>query len=347
MKAGKYVSEDHTQDITVLREVFGEAPGAEAEIILDALEKTIEIFVAYKEGRYADNNRIREQYMKDNLDLLLQAHARDGALPRVIFKMGGAHILEGVGPNGVVTLGDHAQKLAEANGLDALHIGIRRYSAETGEVIPETVFAEGHETVLIDMQPLRTALAAGALPEYPALTISDIRGFDALIYLREAPRASKATIRGYQAAFRQRLISSIAVAAIPVLIFASGLVPVLIFLWRQATKSSERANAHPLWPGLLTSALAFSSLGIFATQIKTILNSSASAPAALAGTICTPSPLSLVLLMALLTGGLIGFSWMRGWWSLAGRIYFLIYGAGVIFLALFMYHWNLGGMLAS
>ncbi|MEM6472823.1 MAG: hypothetical protein AAF802_24890, partial [Planctomycetota bacterium] len=144
LQGGRFLSRDHSRDIEQLRDLAGGAIGDEAKLILDALAKSQSIFVAYHNNERTDegigvSDVIREQYMMDQLDqYLAESNLRGEQAPKAVLKMGGAHVMEGIGPNGVRTLGDHMQNIAEANRLDALHLSIHSYSADSNW--PESVF---------------------------------------------------------------------------------------------------------------------------------------------------------------------------------------------------------------
>src|SRR5690606_1497822 len=102
-------------------------------------------------------------------DQMLAEHQTDTAPPRVVIKMGGAHILQNpLGPNGVPTLGRHAQEIAEANGMEALHIGIRAHRPGEADHPPVELFADGNEILLIDCSTFLAGLSQDDLANLSA-----------------------------------------------------------------------------------------------------------------------------------------------------------------------------------
>ena len=130
LQGGEYIRQDYSADLEKLKQLIGEDTHPEIRQLIDDVLISQEIFVGWRAGRQDAARRAasvgqREEYMMHRLDAELAKHQSHQTPPKVIFKMGGAHIIEGIGPNGVATLGNHAEKVAAANGFEAIQIGIR------------------------------------------------------------------------------------------------------------------------------------------------------------------------------------------------------------------------------
>ena len=239
LQGGQYLDHDNSNDFTVLRQLAGPELSDEAALILDSLQVSMQIYVAYhakeRNGTTWVSDSVREQYMKDRLDAkLLEAKELGDTIPKAIIKMGGAHIMEGVGTNGVLTLGDHAEKIANSNDLEALHIGIRRFT--TDSPLPDSIFTRDGSIALVDANALRASLPESSTDEAEQRLLRSLRQFDALIYLRDAPEDQKTEVRQNEVAFRRSMLTKVALLLVPLLVLASLGWPLLRQLWSVFSK---------------------------------------------------------------------------------------------------------------
>ncbi|MEL6109724.1 MAG: hypothetical protein AAFU85_27250 [Planctomycetota bacterium] len=342
LQGGRFLSQDHSLDFKMLRRLAGSGLGEEAKLILDALEKSQSIFVAYhnKErdarGIYASDS-IREQYMMDQIDHYISESARSGQpRPKCIVKMGGAHIMEGIGPNGVRTLGDHIQKAADANGLDALHIAIRSHSQDSGW--PAQAFADS-SLVLIDTRSLRALLPESAVTRDFAKLARDIWQYDAVILMKDAVSDTSVELKGYEGDFKRGLLSSLAVLLIPVLTTISLAVPFGRKLWGRKKKPELLTPFQPwLIVGLLSAVL-------FAAIVFQVLRIRRWQAPELSGLNHAPWMLGLEFLCVLMPLSLSVMMLKKTWWSGTQRLHFGLASVGLAGLAVFSHWWNLGRML--
>ena len=175
LDGGEYSRNDHSTDLLALSDAASDAPVTRQ--LLAHLETSMNIFVTWRSGARSDAAVLREQYMIDRYEARRAAfEAEQNRAPRSLFKMGGAHIMEGeTGPNGVITLGEHVQRRANSEGATALHLGVRGYNPETTPY-PIGDLIEGERFLLLDTQMIRTAMEAGTLSELSEDTRTDIYG---------------------------------------------------------------------------------------------------------------------------------------------------------------------------
>ena len=175
LRGGQYARQDHKPDIVALRQAFGQAATPEARSIFDQLQRTMKIYVSHRaasrgEISYRQSVEMRESDMKERFDAYSEAWAQDDRPPKVVFKMGGAHIMKGIGPNGIPTLGDHVLKSAQARGESALLVGVRRLDDES-QFVPQSAF-QTSSMVLVDTHTYLASLRADEKRHYPHRSLS-------------------------------------------------------------------------------------------------------------------------------------------------------------------------------
>ena len=331
--AGEYTRRDHQADLDRLSTLAGD--DAVTAAVIDHISTTMNIFVTWRSGARSEAAVLREQYMIDNYDAGRAAfETQTGQTPRALFKMGGAHILEGeTGPNGVMTLGEHIQRRADADNASALHLGVRGYSPEH-TTYPIADLIEGQPLLLLDTAPLRAALEAGALPDLTEDERADLYGFDALVYLNPAARASKSQISALQGDFRTGLLTALGLSFWPaalLIAFSLGGIGLLI-------ARALRGGAAVTGPMLTLTAVSAITLTVFALQLLALVSNSAGA----AG----PGPALLPYLAPVLAIAAFGDTALRGRTAGLGRfIAGLVWAGLLVWLAMGVHRWNFGGML--
>lgn len=342
LQGGRFLSRDNAADLQVLRELAGQPLKEESRLILDALQKSQTIFVAYHQQQ-RDPNGIgisdieREHYMIAQFDrFLAESASLSHPRPRGIVKMGGAHIMEGIGPNGVPTLGNHIQQLAESDGRDALHIAIHSWNEDS--TYPAKLFGD-KSMVLIATSELRGALPDTSRDEALARQIRSINQYDAILLLKDAAADTSSEIKGYEQDFKRQLLLSVALVAVPLLAILTLLIPFARYPWQRHHHPTFLA---PLTPWLILTGLAAVTITLIVVQILRIRRFDTPAVAQL-GT--SPLPLLLECGGLLLPSVLCGLMWRRGWWSRPQRAHFTVVAAAVMCLAQFTHWWNLGRML--
>lgn len=350
LKGGEFSKQDYSRDLIVLREAMGEAADEEARFILDSLLISQRIFVDWRKANrgeqpFAVSVEAREQYMKDNLDALLAAHG-GGRNVRVIFKLGGAHIIDGPGVNNVDTLGSHVEMLARRNGLEALHIGIRAYDTAKYDWLPLSEF-EGGDAVLIDTKLLLAYLTDEEHDALPESLQQDLDGFDTLIYLKDPGNASRGYMFSRGQHFREDLLKRLAIVLVPLGLLATGIVILLRFLWRTVSKGGIQPQSRPVLPGLLLTAATAGGIALAVMQVLAIPQPAAADPSALTGTLLSAPGLPAVIAAMAVAVALAFAAFFRGWWGLFSRLHFLVVTLGAAGFVWFLYYWNIGGMLGG
>ncbi|MEM0925109.1 MAG: hypothetical protein AAGJ83_03655 [Planctomycetota bacterium] len=342
LQGGKFFRSDHSAEIESLRRLSGAAMNEEGTLLIDALAKSNEIFSAYhKETRNSDgvweSDIVREQYMMDQFDRYMAEVARLGSpSAKALLKMGGAHVMRGIGPNRVRTLGDHIHQTSLSNGTKTLHISIRGHSSESGW--PDEVFSDARY-VLIDSsslaEPVRELPPSAKVEEL----LRDVMQYDAILLLKDPIADKSSEINRYEADFRRSLISELAWGLLPLTLLLSLLVPLTRKLCFGATRSDW---LDPFLPWVCLASLSVVFITIVFVQILRLRSWSTPQVSRL-----SDSPWMLILesLSVLVSVFLVFLMWRKSWWSRAQRIHFVVVAAGLVGFAAFTHYWNLGRML--
>jgi hypothetical protein len=211
---GEYIRTDHFEDIERLHRAFEKANALtpEAQQIFEAVEISMQIYRDYRTRDTAltgyRNADTRERYMKENLLAAYRAAEKADEPARFVIKLGGAHVMEGIGPNRVRTLGNFVQEWAESMGSDALHIAIHPLP-EDGSAKVFGKMMEKASFLLVDCRALRPRLIGGRLNEATLpMAQQELLAYDAILYIRNATPASHDRIN----AAKQRLAASFGVS---------------------------------------------------------------------------------------------------------------------------------------
>ncbi len=314
LKMGRYTRQDHQEDINALEAIFKSNDSAEKDQILKELRQTIDIFHRWMNPATRNASvQSRELLMGTNFDHYLKA-APDA---KAIFKMGGAHTMYGVGPNGILTFGNHVRQEAQQKDQKTLSISIHRYNPERS-LIDASVFEEA-PMLLIDSKQ-----AKSIYPEVKKLT-----QVDATILLKEAGYANKSINWAHETAFRNRFIRSI----VPLGVFLIILLVIIIsFLIRHLRGK----------PSFLKIPVIFASVSIalVAYQLLQILDGTRSASISLS---FYPFMIQLFLGLAALYFMYRCVVLLRE--KAKGRLSYLIFTIAFTGLSFLIYYWNIGGML--
>ena len=158
-------------DLDRLAAAFAGDPDSEAARIVEQLRASWEVYRAYNEGRFYDNNSTRVDLMRRNL---LAHMARAGEQPwserRAVIKAGSIHAGRGRTPMQVFDLGALAAELSFVAGLESLHIDVlakgsfdeagrfRDWRESAPELAPLIDLTPDDGPVVFDMRPLRALL---------------------------------------------------------------------------------------------------------------------------------------------------------------------------------------------
>lgn len=91
--------------------------------IIEALEKSSEIYLLNERKQWYENNAIRIKYMKSRLNDGLTKLNFNIAEDKLLIKMGGYHLSKGFSPLGLYEVGNTLNEIAEYHGNTALNIG--------------------------------------------------------------------------------------------------------------------------------------------------------------------------------------------------------------------------------
>ncbi|WP_424963196.1 hypothetical protein [Ekhidna sp.] len=320
LKMGRYTRQNHQKDLEVLKQVFEGNPSEEKDQILKELQQTMEIFTKWMDPNTRQESvAIREELMKANLDNYLKSDPD----AKVLFKIGGAHTMYGVGPNGVLTLGDHVQKIAKQNGQKTLSISIRRYNPENA-IVPDSVFNNANMILIDSKKYLQTDPETSFHEE---LTM-----FDAIIYLKDAGYAGKSINRTYEKAFRNNFIKSLVPLIICVIVC---LITIFVFIIKKIRKKSTSLS--------IPSIASFLSIFLIVIQI---LKMRSAESAAVITTSMTP-------LLIHVSFGIFGLYFIYQSLHLfknegvevRHKIFYALFTISFLVLSYSIHYWNIGGML--
>lgn len=347
LKAGRYISEENFSDLDKLQELLEEEENSEGLEILSQIRTSMEIYTAYfsatrGEISYEFSSGKREEYMKDWFDDFTEKAGQRGKLPKAIVKMGGAHTGYGVGPNNVLTLGDHLDKLAKKAGSSILSLGIS-YTSDEATFPPRALF-KGRPAMLLDHKALLDEMDSTSLASLPEGLLQRLTYFDANIYLNNPVRSLKQVIAKEDEKFKNRAIGRLIPYAVLVLLNLSLLVPLFKWLFMKTFKA-DRARPYIKYHALLFVLSLIFDLVLIAQILSVVMGTPVASPTVMNTglsfliffTLCVLSGLAILVVRRAKAKDL----WSRG----MIRHYRLV-ATGNVLLVLYMYYWNMGGMLA-
>lgn len=333
LRMGNYIREDHLTDLEQLEIAFQDHPSEEVREVLEEIRSSMEIYTIWASGDKSRSSAIREQFMKDKFDAYLRANSSSG-LPKAIIKLGGAHTLYGIGPNGVLTLGDHAREVAIKAGSQTLSLGIRRFHPEYA-IIDSSVFGE-EDGLLLDTKRWMEA-HSGDTMSLTEFQRRHLQGFDGIIYFKDATSAKKTVISPHERVFRSRIIKSLIPIGILALLCLTSLIPAI----RSLISSQNKKLNIPILTIALSSLILVAMIIIQLLWIRSFPSHSVS--------LISGSHSFFLYLFFFALGMyhiLMSFlSWKHQWWTSGFRLYISFLVLAYLGLTSLAYYWNLGGML--
>lgn len=170
----------------------------EALAMLEALEKSREVYGHFFAGEAYLNNHRRARLMKANLG---RYFARYGQDRRLLVKLGANHVMRGMSPLGISDAGNFLAELAALHGEESLHLLVVATSGTQNAWLP--FLPEEALTAPIDVEspayaPLRPLLRA--LPAAEGWSLVDLRPLRADVkrWAADSPKLEDA-ILGYDA----------------------------------------------------------------------------------------------------------------------------------------------------
>lgn len=322
LKMGHYTRQNHRQDIDVLEKVFAKNSNQEKNQIFRELKLTIEIFSKWMNpATRQESVTIRERLMDQNFDNYLNATPD----AKAVFKMGGAHTMYGIGPNGILTFGDHVAKVAESNNQSILSISISRFDPERS-LITASDFGE-HSMVLLD-----TDAALRLAPNDSSRLLQR----DAIIYLKDAGYADKGINYTFEKEFKNSLIASILPLGLGLLFSLIMFVVSTILMIAKRKNRTKKMRLSTLGSALL--------IGLVGLQILQILKFPSYHAAIDPGLF----PYVMHSIFGIFSFAYCYFMIMilrdRSA-SIFSKIGYSLFTIGFCAASYSVYHWNIGGML--
>ena len=340
-QGGAYIKSDSFADLEKLKSLVDGDP-ASCKLV-ESIEDSMSIYHKHVSGAINDSVSQRELRMMKLIDEAVAGINKEAdASLRLLFKMGGAHLTRGIGPNGVETVGEHIAQFARAKGQKSFHIGIHTWSEQTAIPIPDK--ARNFPYVFVDGIALRKLLAANTgQTRQPKLTkelIARLDHFDAFILLPEANRASKSRIRFLQNQFVRRSLLSFSSFLIPLFV----LIPVFWSSFRNRIPwLRKKKDDDKPWLRCLPALVSFGMLTMIVWQVYLSALSPKSALVsstwfvALLDSACILSMIAIVLVAIRMQ--------LKSWWTSTRRMLFWLGCISCLFLGAYMYYWNIGGLL--
>lgn len=341
LKMGEYLREEHWGDIETLRTTFADHASSEAKQILDELELSMRIYTTWRAGQRGEVSKrlapeMREQMMMDKFDEWASGYSSQSLPSKAIIKMGGAHLLYGIGPNGIPTLGEHIRKQADSLGLGTFAIGIRNFNPESA-IVSEEDFG-GADALIVDTKRLLNELERDSLvvPKYQNNMLS-IRGFDAIVYFRNAGRSEQNVLSGHKRNFRSGLISEIVPIGILFVLCMLSIVPYAILFLQNKAGGIRKVSGFSL-------ASTFFLVTLVAVQLLSIRSVILPTSSLMAASYSILIFIMLIILASIYVG-LALKNIKKNEYGLGFRLYYTLMSLCFFALTYYCYHWNIGGML--
>ena len=330
-QSGKYIRTDYQRDLDVLRARLGDDP-ASSEIV-NSISESMKIFVDHIAGRIQESVTQRETRMMVCFDQAVQKLPSDS---RFIFKMGGAHTVRGIGPNGVKTLGQHVAEHADRVGQQSLHINI--FPWRDDGVIPLPNEYRKQSYVLVDSRKLLSSLEAENESVEQALERS-LENSDWIILMPNSESAKKSIIQEKQKSYVRSRLVKVGLVLVPTLL----LLPLyLSSLWgcigwiRGGAKEGRLLSTLPVWISLLL-------IGLVAFQVLLMLRAPGLASPTSYWVVVTLDVFHVLAIAAVVGAGLVlhrrsGQTWM-------GQTIYWSGSLGCLGLVLFIHTWGIGNLM--
>jgi hypothetical protein len=175
-----YPSTATPDELDRLQRAFASTKSAEAREIVDELVRTIDIYPKNNQGQGYRSGFDRVALMKSHfMRDYRAAQARGERIPRVVFRFGANHILQGANFTGHYDLGTFAKELAPSNGLAAYNVLVLVAGGEHNRYLPFIANeADKHKPYqpLEDIGPYAAPFLAAAEPEGALISLADLRG---------------------------------------------------------------------------------------------------------------------------------------------------------------------------
>ena len=163
-----FIYDTNVDEYVELKMQVNPAAGTRAEWILEALINASQIFDYYENGKqsrlpgYYENNRFREEHLKDLCLAKYRTAEKADPLPKAMMKFGTWHLFEGLSPTLMHTIGDFFSNVARFNGQEFLSIHFVSRPENPDESMDQYGFIwpfirdlKEDEFAVIDLRPFR------------------------------------------------------------------------------------------------------------------------------------------------------------------------------------------------
>lgn len=167
-KTAHFIADAGVDVFEELKSRVNPLPGSRAEWLLDVLINSSIIFGYYENGSngllpgYYENNRYREEHLKDLCLSKYRATEKHESHPKALMKFGSWHLYEGLSPTRMHTIGDFFSNVARFNGYEYLSINfvsrpedLAASTQDIGFIWPFIRDLESDEFAIIDLRPFR------------------------------------------------------------------------------------------------------------------------------------------------------------------------------------------------
>ena len=263
-QGGKYIRTNHKRDLEDLENRLGKEDNVSLDLV-NSVKDSMQIFVDHVEGRIGESVDAREARMMSCFDKAIGHLSPDS---RFIFKMGGAHTVRGIGPNGIKTLGEHVAQHANEIGKQSIHINIYPWQPGAEIALPKEFLS--NQYVLVNCRDLLNSLDSDIADSALA---QQLRQCDWIILMPNAESASKSIIRQKQKRFVRTQLFRVGLVLVPILL----LIPVSISSFWQCVGLLRGRKVNDLFLFILPVCFSFLMIGLIAIQVLLLLRSPSSA----------------------------------------------------------------------
>ena len=168
LSEGHFMYQQDAEDFIRLKAEVGPPPGSHAEWLLDVLVNSSQIYDFYENGEqgvlpgYYENNRFREEHLKDLCLAKYRAAEKQDPLPKALLKFGSWHLYQGLSPTRLHTIGDFFASVARFNGQGFLSVQFfsrpedpENSMKDIGFIWPLVRELDADEFAVIDLRPFR------------------------------------------------------------------------------------------------------------------------------------------------------------------------------------------------
>jgi hypothetical protein len=160
-------------DLINLLQIYQPKKGSEAEYLITQLLTSIRIYDSRKLSWY-ESSYMREENMKELfMRGYRKAQAAGERMPKALIKMGHYHIMRGINPSNVFTLGNFASEFAKSNNMNSfvMTMWVNNASGYSAWMPKDENFkamvkvAPTNRWTVIDFRPLRSYVSSGKVQD--------------------------------------------------------------------------------------------------------------------------------------------------------------------------------------